>query len=71
MEARKPGGFLEPRGAMRSQEEPGGAGSQGSQEPLGVPRSSKALPGTSWPFLAIPGFPGSSWELGRARRKSP
>ena len=68
MEARKPGGFS---GAKRSQEEPGGAGSQGSQEPLGAPRSSKALPGPSWPSLAFPGFSGSSWELGRARRKSP
>ena len=62
MEARKPGGFP---GAKRSQEEPGGAGSQGSQEPLGAPRSSKALPGPSWPSLA---FPGSSWLLLGARK---
>jgi len=63
MEARKPGGFL---GAKRSQEEPGGARrSQGSQEPLGAPRSSKALPGPSWPSLA---FPGSFWLLLGARK---
>jgi len=69
--ARKPGKpgnqevSLEPRGARRSQEEPGGAGSQGSQEPLGTPRSPKALPGPSWPSLA---FPGSSWLLLGARK---
>ena len=50
---------------MRSQEEPGGAGSHGSQESLGVPRSSKALPDTSSSFLA---FSGSSWVLLGARK---
>ena len=50
---------------MRSQEEPGGAGSHGSQESLGVPRSSKALPDTSSSFLA---FSGSSWLLLGARK---